>query len=126
MDLYGRLADGGGDVTEGRLKRLSLWVRETVGPEIGLDWHGHNDRGLALANALLRAPRAQGEVRPTENGSLRKARGWRRRRDGRPLEASISPPADGVARHGRPPRRAALRAARSRACAIPRVRAPEL
>src|SRR5258708_26653245 len=27
---------------------------------------------------------------PTENGSQRKARGWRRRRDGRPLEASIS------------------------------------
>jgi hypothetical protein len=39
----------------------------------------------------LRAPRAQGGVRPTGNGSLRKARGWRRRRDGRPLEASIPP-----------------------------------
>jgi hypothetical protein len=38
----------------------------------------------------LRAPRAQGEVRPTENGSLRKARRRRRPRDGRPLEAPIS------------------------------------
>ena len=26
MDLCGRLADGGGDVTEGRLKRLSLYL----------------------------------------------------------------------------------------------------
>ena len=25
---------------------------EVAGPGIGLDWHGHNDRGLALANAL--------------------------------------------------------------------------
>src|SRR5258708_38144125 len=42
------------------------------------------------APVSLRAPRAQGEVRPTENGSLRKTRGWRRPRDGRPLEAAIS------------------------------------
>src|SRR5712692_2694279 len=45
-------------------------------------------RGSRAAPVTLRAPRAQGEVRPTENGSLRKARGWRRPRDGRPLEAS--------------------------------------
>jgi hypothetical protein len=38
----------------------------------------------------LRAPRAQGEVRPIENGSLRKARGWRRRSDERSLEAPVS------------------------------------
>src|SRR5260370_39160086 len=42
---------------------------------------------LLIVELALRAPRAQGEVRPTENGSLRKARGLRRRGDGRPLEA---------------------------------------
>lgn len=30
-------------------------VREAGGPGIGVDWHGHNDRGLAVANALAAA-----------------------------------------------------------------------
>jgi len=30
-------------------------VREAGGPEIGVDWHGHNDRGLAVVNALAAA-----------------------------------------------------------------------
>src|SRR5260370_24884234 len=45
---------------------------------------------LGRDGRALRASRAQGEVRLTENGSLRKACGWGRRPDGRPLEASIS------------------------------------
>ena len=46
---------------------------------------------FAFAQELARASR---EVRPAENGSHRKARGWRRRRDGKPLDASISPISD--------------------------------
>ncbi|HYR18054.1 MAG TPA: 2-isopropylmalate synthase [Myxococcales bacterium] len=32
--------------------RFALEVVRESGMEVGLDWHGHNDRGLALANAL--------------------------------------------------------------------------
>src|SRR5258705_12684685 len=46
------LCDTVGHATAEGATALVRWVRETVGPEIGLDWHGHNDRGLALANAL--------------------------------------------------------------------------
>src|SRR5256884_3298700 len=46
------LCDTVGHATPDGAMALVRWVRETVGPEIGLDWHGHNDRGLALANAL--------------------------------------------------------------------------
>ncbi len=28
------------------------WVRELVGEEIGIDWHGHRDRGFDLANSF--------------------------------------------------------------------------
>src|SRR5947207_9676948 len=34
------------------LVRFALEVVREAGEEGGLDWHGHNDRGLALANAL--------------------------------------------------------------------------
>ncbi|TMA18130.1 MAG: 2-isopropylmalate synthase [Deltaproteobacteria bacterium] len=46
------LCDTVGHATPDGAAALVRWVRQTVGPEIGLDWHGHNDRGLALANAL--------------------------------------------------------------------------
>src|SRR3954451_9059182 len=46
------LCDTVGHATPDGAAALVRWGRETVGPEIGLDWHGHNDRGLALANAL--------------------------------------------------------------------------
>src|SRR5438128_12388422 len=46
------LCDTVGHATPDGAAALVHWVRETVGPDIGLDWHGHNDRGLALANAL--------------------------------------------------------------------------
>jgi len=32
--------------------RFALEVVRESGMEVGIDWHGHNDRGLALANAL--------------------------------------------------------------------------
>ncbi len=31
---------------------LVRYVRQVLGPTIKIDWHGHNDRGLAVANAL--------------------------------------------------------------------------
>ncbi len=31
---------------------LVAWVRGVVGEAIGIDWHGHRDRGLELANSL--------------------------------------------------------------------------
>ncbi len=34
------------------LVRFAQQVVKESGEEVGLDWHGHNDRGLALANAL--------------------------------------------------------------------------
>jgi len=46
------LCDTVGYATPEGAAALVRWVRETVGPQIGLDWHGHNDRGLALANAI--------------------------------------------------------------------------
>jgi len=46
------LCDTVGYATPDGAAALVRWVRHEVGPTIGLDWHGHNDRGLALANAL--------------------------------------------------------------------------
>jgi 2-isopropylmalate synthase len=34
------------------LVRFALEVIKESGQQVGIDWHGHNDRGLALANAL--------------------------------------------------------------------------
>jgi 2-isopropylmalate synthase len=46
------LCDTVGHATPEGAAALVKFAREVAGPEIGLDWHGHNDRGLALANAL--------------------------------------------------------------------------
>ena len=46
------LCDTVGHATPDGAAALVNFAREVAGPEIGLDWHGHNDRGLALANAL--------------------------------------------------------------------------
>src|SRR3954470_2436307 len=46
------LCDTVGHATPEGAASLVRFAREVAGPEIGLDWHGHNDRGLALANAL--------------------------------------------------------------------------
>jgi len=50
------LCDTVGHATPDGIKALVSWCREliaTMGVEIGLDWHGHNDRGLALVNSLF-------------------------------------------------------------------------
>jgi 2-isopropylmalate synthase len=46
------LCDTVGHATPDGAAALVKFAREVAGPDIGLDWHGHNDRGLALANAL--------------------------------------------------------------------------
>ena len=46
------LCDTVGHATPEGAAALVRFAREVAGPGIGLDWHGHNDRGLALANAL--------------------------------------------------------------------------
>jgi 2-isopropylmalate synthase len=46
------LCDTVGHATPDGAMALVGFAREVAGPDIGLDWHGHNDRGLALANAL--------------------------------------------------------------------------
>ncbi len=50
------LADTVGYVTRTGVRNLVLFARtvadEAAGSHVGLDWHGHNDRGLALDNAL--------------------------------------------------------------------------
>lgn len=50
------LCDTVGHATPDGIKALVNWTRELVastGIEIGLDWHGHNDRGLALVNSVI-------------------------------------------------------------------------
>jgi 2-isopropylmalate synthase len=37
------------------VSQLRLGLARRGFPEVGIDWHGHNDRGLALANALAAA-----------------------------------------------------------------------
>ncbi|MFN2549389.1 MAG: LeuA family protein [Myxococcales bacterium] len=46
------LCDTVGHATPDGAMALVRFARDVAGPGIGLDWHGHNDRGFALANAL--------------------------------------------------------------------------
>ncbi len=50
------LCDTVGHVTPDGVRNLIQWTRnliEGTGEEIGIDFHGHNDRGLAVANAIF-------------------------------------------------------------------------
>ena len=50
------LCDTVGHATPDGIKALVHWTRDLVdkmGADVGLDWHGHNDRGLALVNTLF-------------------------------------------------------------------------
>jgi isopropylmalate/homocitrate/citramalate synthase len=53
------VADTTGQATPLGTFRLVAFVKELLGdlgtPDVGLDWHGHDDRGLAVANALAAA-----------------------------------------------------------------------
>lgn len=50
------LCDTVGHATPDGVRNLIWWTRnliEGTGRDIGIDWHGHNDRGLAVANTLF-------------------------------------------------------------------------
>ena len=53
------VADTVGHATPAGAERIVTFMREVIraagGEGVGLDWHGHNDRGLATANALAAA-----------------------------------------------------------------------
>ncbi len=53
------LCDTVGHATPDGARALVAWVSDLLSrdgfSEVGIDWHGHNDRGLALANALAAA-----------------------------------------------------------------------
>ena len=49
------LCDTVGFATPEGAAAVTRFAREIVGSRVGLDWHGHNDRGLAVANALSAA-----------------------------------------------------------------------
>ncbi len=53
------IADTAGQATPLGAFRLVAFVKRMLGEagaaEVGIDWHGHNDRGLAVANALAAA-----------------------------------------------------------------------
>ncbi len=46
------VCDTVGHATPDGARAVIRHIRSVVGPDIGITWHGHNDRGLALANAL--------------------------------------------------------------------------
>lgn len=49
------ICDTTGHATPDGIRALMRFVRDLlkgIGVEVGLDWHGHNDRGMALANSL--------------------------------------------------------------------------
>lgn len=49
------LCDTVGHATEDGTRALVAWTKQLVsrsGAKVRIDWHGHNDRGLSLANAL--------------------------------------------------------------------------
>lgn len=66
------LADTVGCATPGGAGALARFVRasldEAGAAEVGLDWHGHNDRGLAVASALAAACAGVGRLHGTALG----------------------------------------------------------
>lgn len=49
------LCDTCGHITPEGVSNLVAWTRKLVGNSVALDWHGHNDRGLSLINAMTAA-----------------------------------------------------------------------
>lgn len=66
------IADTAGFATPRAAETLTRWVRsvcdESGGTEVGIDWHGHNDRGLAVAVALAAAAAGAERVHGTALG----------------------------------------------------------
>ena len=49
------IADTVGHATPDGVRKLVRFIREVVGDEIAIDWHGHKDRGLSIVNSLVAA-----------------------------------------------------------------------
>lgn len=66
------LADTVGHATPDGTRALVRWIREEVvapsGEEVKVDWHGHRDRGLALANCLAAAEAGADRIHGTALG----------------------------------------------------------
>ena len=66
------LCDTVGQATPAGVRALLAFVRSELASlganSIGLDWHGHNDRGLALANALTAADQGADRIHGTALG----------------------------------------------------------
>jgi 2-isopropylmalate synthase len=62
------LADTVGQATPRGVERLVGFVRDAVGPSTAIDWHGHRDRGLGLANALAAIEAGADRVHATALG----------------------------------------------------------
>ena len=62
------LCDTVGFATPEGARRVTEFTREVVGPRVGIDWHGHNDRGLGVANALSAAQSGADRLHATALG----------------------------------------------------------
>jgi len=62
------LCDTVGFATPEGVAKVTLFSREIVGEQVGIDWHGHNDRGLAVANALSAAKSGADRLHATALG----------------------------------------------------------
>jgi len=49
------IADTVGHATPTGARNVVRFIREVVGDEVKIDWHGHKDRGLSVANSLAAA-----------------------------------------------------------------------
>lgn len=63
------LCDTVGIASEAGTRRIVEFARQvTAGTSVALDWHGHDDRGLGLANALAAAASGVGRLHATALG----------------------------------------------------------
>ncbi|MEW6283570.1 MAG: 2-isopropylmalate synthase [Candidatus Eremiobacterota bacterium] len=62
------LCDTVGCATPEAVRRLIRFVRGFLAPGIAVDWHGHNDRGLAVANSLAALEAGADRVHATALG----------------------------------------------------------
>jgi isopropylmalate/homocitrate/citramalate synthase len=62
------LCDTVGFATPDGVAAVTKFTREVVGTRVGIDWHGHNDRGLAVANALSAAKAGADRLHATALG----------------------------------------------------------
>jgi 2-isopropylmalate synthase len=62
------LCDTVGFATPDGVAAVTEFSREIVGDRVGIDWHGHNDRGLAVANALSAAKAGADRLHATALG----------------------------------------------------------